>query len=492
MPARGGERAQSIQVGAIFLFAILIIGLSFAQAYIVPNQNGQVEFDHNQQVQRDVAELRTALLDAAATGQPRSTTIRLGTNYPPRAILVNPPPPSGVLRTEDAGPVTVSNARAFDNETADYWNGSNRSFDTRWLAYAPDYSIYENAPTTRIEGSVLYNNFSQSDANLVVEPSTLVRGDDLTLTFVHGDLSTGGSHTTSVTPQLVSGPRTRVTVTRDAPGKNVTLAVPTRLSEATWKQMLADERAPEGNVVDLNVTGNTLVVELAGARNGSIVQYDLRLGAVGVGRDVDRTGNLPHYIITTEGDGTTLLEGQERNVTVAVRDRFGNPVGPGVAVNLTGPNRGNVQFPHGRQTDEDGEVLAVYEAPQNVGSTTTVPFDISIYGAEQPQSAPGSPANVTSVELTVNNRGGGPGGGGGSGPIASLNISQKNNDKYQLDASSSNGNIVRYWWDFDNDGSFEDDTRKTKILVTNPSGAEARVMVVDASNRTDNATASYP
>lgn len=402
MSGSGAERAQSIQVGSMLLFAFLIVALSVAQAYVVPNQNGQVEFDHNQQVQNDVTDLRSALLETAATGQPRSATVRLGTNYPPRAVLVNPPPPTGVLRTEPAGVVTVSNATGVDDETADYWNGSARSFATRWLEYDPDYSVYENAPTTRLEGSVLYNNFSQSDANLVVEPGTLVEGTDVTVTVLLGDLSTGGSRATSVTPRLVSGPRTRVAV-RNETGGNVTVSVPTRLSEATWRELLADETAPDGHVVDVAVTGDTLTLELAGERNGSAVEYDLRMGAVGVGTGIDDTGSRPHYIVTTAGDDTTLLEGNSRNVTVEVRDRYNNPVGAGVAVNRTdlGPREGDVTFPHGRETDEDGEVLAVYHAPQ-VNRTTAVEFNVSVYGPEQPPGAPGDPANVTSVELVVN------------------------------------------------------------------------------------------
>lgn len=403
MPGPGGARAQSVQVGAILLFAFLIVALSVTQAYVVPEENGQVEFDHNQRVQSDLVDLRSALLATAATGRPRSTTVQLGTSYPVRAILVNPPPPTGVLRTTDGGVVTVSNATATDDETADYWNGSARSFTTRWLEYDPDYSVYDNAPTTRLEGSVLYNNFSQSNADLVVEPQTLVRGTDVEVTVLLGDHSVGGSRATSVTPRVVSAPRADVTVTRAAAGENVTVSVPTRLDEETWEELLADETAPDGHVVDVRVTGGTLTVELAGERNGAPVAYDLGVSALGVGTGVDETGSRPHYAVTTAGDGTSLLEGTTRNVTVEVRDRYDNPVGAGVAVELAWPDGqvGHVTFPAGPETDADGEVLVAYHAPLNVETSATAQFHVGIDGSERPPGAPGAPANVTAVALTV-------------------------------------------------------------------------------------------
>ena len=36
---RSGERAAAMQVGAVLLFGFLILGLTFDQAVLVPNEN---------------------------------------------------------------------------------------------------------------------------------------------------------------------------------------------------------------------------------------------------------------------------------------------------------------------------------------------------------------------------------------------------------------------------------------------------------------------
>ncbi|MDZ7746206.1 MAG: hypothetical protein U5K28_06720 [Halobacteriales archaeon] len=51
---RGDTRGQSVQVGVIILFAFAIIAFTSYQAVVVPQQNQQVEFDHNQEVQSDM------------------------------------------------------------------------------------------------------------------------------------------------------------------------------------------------------------------------------------------------------------------------------------------------------------------------------------------------------------------------------------------------------------------------------------------------------
>lgn len=76
------DRGQSIQVGAVLLFAVLIVALAVWQAVGVPNQNEQVEFDHNQQVQQQLTELRGSIISMAGSSVTRSTTVDLGVRYP--------------------------------------------------------------------------------------------------------------------------------------------------------------------------------------------------------------------------------------------------------------------------------------------------------------------------------------------------------------------------------------------------------------------------
>ncbi|ESS06155.1 MAG: hypothetical protein A07HB70_01704 [uncultured archaeon A07HB70] len=85
------RRGVTVQIGAILLFGVLIVALSTYQAVAVPAENEQVEFNHNQAVQQDMLELRSALLQTGAGGRGQSVSVSLGTTYPSRVLLVNPP-----------------------------------------------------------------------------------------------------------------------------------------------------------------------------------------------------------------------------------------------------------------------------------------------------------------------------------------------------------------------------------------------------------------
>jgi len=103
-----------VQVGAVLLFATIIIALSVYQATVVPAENSDVEYRHSQQVQGQLVDVRNALVATAETGDARPATVSLGTEYPNRVFLVNPPPAAGTLRTDtyDDPTVMVSNVNA--------------------------------------------------------------------------------------------------------------------------------------------------------------------------------------------------------------------------------------------------------------------------------------------------------------------------------------------------------------------------------------------
>lgn len=101
------ERAQAIKVGFIILFAFLLILFAIYQSVIVPNQNPEVEFNHNERVQGDMLELRNAILSAKSTGEDQQVTGELGTQLPARLIAINPADPSGALETTEPRSVVI-------------------------------------------------------------------------------------------------------------------------------------------------------------------------------------------------------------------------------------------------------------------------------------------------------------------------------------------------------------------------------------------------
>jgi hypothetical protein len=361
MPLVDDTRGVTVQVGAVLLLGLVVISLSLYQVQVVPSQNAQVEFDHSQQVQSDVQELRNALQRTAATGSGQPTTVALGTRYPARVVAVNPPPASGSLRTEPAGSVAVANATALDPDADDFWNGTTHAYPTKRLVYAPDYATYDNPPTTVVEGGVVYNRFDGGQT-VTLTDAGLVEGRTVSFVTVEGRLSTSRTDAVSVDPVPVSTTRRTVTVVAD--DGPVTLSLQTGLSQAQWRDLLADEYVRNGGHVAGNesgvvVTGDTLTVTLEQG-----VAYDLRLGAVGVGTD---TGSVdPAYLV--ESDAPDAVPPREtREVTVEVRDRYDNPVS-GVTV-AASADRGHVAE-SSVVTDEAGRATMTYTAPASGGRDT--------------------------------------------------------------------------------------------------------------------------
>jgi hypothetical protein len=74
---RAAHRGQSTVIGAVLLFGIAIVAVSSWQAFGIPMQNEQIEFNHNQQAQEDLTDLRTTVISATDATTLRATTINL-------------------------------------------------------------------------------------------------------------------------------------------------------------------------------------------------------------------------------------------------------------------------------------------------------------------------------------------------------------------------------------------------------------------------------
>ncbi|RBI63672.1 hypothetical protein DMJ13_03845 [halophilic archaeon] len=488
MTFRDDDRAVSVQVGTVLLFASLVVAMSLYQATVVPNQNHGVEFRHNQEVKGELLDLRNAVVRTGATGTGQPVSVTLDTRYPRRTFFVNPPPTSGTLRTTPARTATVSNATALSNETADYWNGTNRSFLTRGLLYEPNYHEYGDAPVTAYENTVVYDRFDS--ATVTATDQSLVRGRRITLLALNGSLSRSEIGTVSLDPHAVS-PSTTVTRTvsvQATEGENLTVRVPTGLSESKWTELLEDQRTTNGGYVeDVSVDGGVLTLTLQGARDDAVT-YDLRMAKVSVGTADAETKAT--YVTDVRGGGS-VGTGESTTLVAEVRDRFNNPVS-GVRVNVSAAPGGTIRPAGASTTDESGRAEFVYTGRKQGDHEVT----LSVRGGDRDYE------NAT-FDVSVESSGRGNGGDGGS-PTADLTITKtkdkngQKNDEYKLDATKSSGDISEYRWDFNNDGEVDERTSSPTIEPSPPIRnryetlpEEAAVIVVGANGETDTATAAY-
>lgn len=335
MSFRDDRRGAALQVGAVLLLGFLVVFLSVYQVTVVPAQNERVEFSHSQAVQGDVLDLRNALLRAGTTTGVQPVTIDMGTRYASRVLFVNPPAPGGLLATGPERNVTLANVSARSAETRDFLNGS-RNYTTRSLSYGPSYNVYGSAPTTTVRTGVVVNEF-EDGASTARSEQTLVRGNEIYLVAVSGDLSRAQVGSLAVDPRTLSA-ATRTTTVGNATAGPLTLTVPTTLSADRWRDLLAAERDPSGTFPDRYVRS---VSPVAGADAVQLTleaeeSYRLRTAAVGVGTGLSTPG--PAYLTSVTDGEPTLRPGDE--VVVEVRDRYNNPVDPttvpgGLRVNVT-------------------------------------------------------------------------------------------------------------------------------------------------------------
>jgi PKD repeat protein len=405
MSFRAADRAQSIQIGAVLLLGALVLSFSLYQAVVVPDQNREVEFNHNQRVQGDLQDLRNAIVSTEGGGSSQSVSVTLGTQYPSRVVALNPGTPSGSLRSlwtaNMSQNATVGNAEAV-GETGDFWTGVNRSYNTGGLVYRPGYNEYTQAPITRFEQSVLYNQFPGS--TLTLTGQRLISDDRISLVTLNGSYDTTRSGSASVDVRPISASPNTVTVTNATPGENVTLRFATQLSADQWREILASEFAnPDGsggNVVAVDPTevpGEEYRIVSVVLRQG--VDYDLRITQAGVGTGTDRPDVA--YLTDTAGAGTTVPEGGTARVTVEVRDALNNPVGQQFVYAGTNRSASGVS-PDRSRSDSAGEVTFTYEAPTDV-SDAAQRTDLLNASLVVPSNATDAPTfdNTTAMNVTV-------------------------------------------------------------------------------------------
>lgn len=422
------ERGQAIQVGAVILFSFVVIGLSMYQATVVPDQNAEVEFNHNQEVQRDMVELRNGIISSGASGRGTVVAVQLGTTYPARAIAINPGPPSGSLRTvapSGGRTLTVKNAEALDAETGDFWDGSDQTYSTTGVQYEPNYNEFRAAPVTVYENSIVYNRGPDGGIAVLTEQQ-LVDGRELDLTLLQGTYEASQAGTVSADVSSESGQVRTVLVQRSSPGMPIEFSFPSDLSVATWKRLLSEE-LNGGFVTRVSKSGAEVTVKLQGNdADGDPISYRLTLPAAGLGTDIPET--TPTYMTDVSGS-TSVPEGGTRKFVAEVRNSFDGPEsGVKTSASMDG-TFGSDSVTCSTRTDEKGRVSCEYAAPNNVNSLTTVEVTV--------QFDDGSPdTEVATFEIDVQNSDGS-GGGPQQGNFLKIDDGNTNTKPKAVDASAN-------------------------------------------------------
>jgi hypothetical protein len=258
MAFRDDERAQSVVIGSLLIFAILIISFSSYQAFVVPQENRGVEIDHFQETEDSFSEFRNNIVNAVGTDESRSTSLRLGTRYPTRAIALNPPPAAGRLETTGAGEVEVTGA----GTVGDVCRADGGTPTTRSLVYTPSYNEYDEPKGIGYESRVVSREFRGGS----VYDQRLVRStngaDQISLSLLTGEVSENGVE--SYVLEVNGSNRYSTTIT------NPTITIPSRFNATQWDGDILEGRSDidatdvnGGDRVELDFDGGDYTVTCA-------------------------------------------------------------------------------------------------------------------------------------------------------------------------------------------------------------------------------------
>lgn len=319
MALQGDRRGQSVQLGAVLLFGIIVIALTGYQAVVVPQQNAEVEFDTYLTATEDMESLRAAL-SVATRGDTTSSTVRTGVSYPFRGIFINPPPTTGSLDTGEPRTVTVENATVVDGgNAAAYWSDQEKwNYTTKPVVFRPSYNEFDGEPL------VVTPTFAYREAGdgIALTAQSLIQNDRITLGLVDGRVASDGL-TTSVLAEPVSPATRSIPITGDGTDINLTIE--------TWSdagaRLLAEElnaSVDEGSLVSAVPVNDSVRVRLNGSRT-----YELRVAKVSVRTRSKPPLNEsvePAYVLAASPEDQLYTDNQTATFVAEVRDRYNNPV----------------------------------------------------------------------------------------------------------------------------------------------------------------------
>ncbi len=320
------DRASTQVLGFALMFAVTMTTFALYQADVVPDQNEEVEFDHNSAMAGEMGELRAAMQDASTSESAASATLQLSPSYPGRAVAVNPPEPAGRLATSDEHPVYVRGLYSTDER---FWDGRSVQYATRHLNYSISYNRITGDEYALEQGMLVKKYANGNTRNLTAAP---VNGNRISLTLLGGDYDRT-AHRESVEFSPVSTTSRSLTVTAqrtdisgDSSKEDPHIWLPTQLNQDEWTDIAdAQDELVSAEVKD---SGNSDVPAPAG--NGDYVkltlkdgqQYDFRVSRVTLGQP---TSVAPEYL-TVSPETLQIPRGGSKPATFTLHDTYGNPV----------------------------------------------------------------------------------------------------------------------------------------------------------------------
>ena len=257
------ERAQSMQIGFILIFGILVLLLTMYQANVVPEQNKKAEITHSNEIEYEFEDIESYITNTGMDGKPSTKVYPMSMSYQPRLFAINLPQPSGTISTSSLNNIIISNSSIDDH-----------NIPTRYLEYDVDYGYYKNPPTYTYETGFTYRNFD--DGQTAVSPNQFILNDGFSIVALQGKYNE-----TSYNSEKLRFERTDTLVEYEITNPEIT--VPTKLDNEEWTEFASEK--PNLEVLSYDESEETVTL----SREGTMPLY---LSSVSLSDDAD--GGVNH------------------------------------------------------------------------------------------------------------------------------------------------------------------------------------------------------
>jgi len=351
------ERAVSAVIGFILLFGLLTLTLAMYQVQVVPQQNAQAEYQHNQEVTDDMVALRNSISTAGQADRATFARVNLGLTYQTRLASINPPPATGTLRTSESYNITIS------NRTEEY----DTNVSTRFIEYEPRYNEISTG-SIWYENSVLYvDERDERDGQPVqiLEDQHLVtnQSDTVRVTAVQNEFEESGTDRISVElypAEALEG--------SDIPEGELDVIIPTRLNKSEyWDDQL-------GESIQIQEDFFADGVHRLNTSNSTVHSDDLELNAINLREQPIEEQPKQNVGPSSQSRSASDDNGDDENGD----DDNGEPVYEIVSIDPTDGSGNDIEVEFEIDTTDGGAQVNVQslDADGNVrGETNIIPVD---------------------------------------------------------------------------------------------------------------------
>lgn len=379
------SKAVSPLIGFVLLLAIIMGFIGIVQSRWVPEWNKAVEAEHLSKLESEISEIPKIMFISTTTGKQGTVSIDAGCEYPSRGFLINPPTAS---TTVTAVPLSVEVEFNETMPNGSIFHYSPVNFTTYAIVVQPNY-FYTQRPEIVIEHSAIIETSGGSAIN-ISSPISFAK-NKVHLFIVNATFSSISAN------RLLNLQFNPVSYGGEVFVKNATITVKVLNETFDWWNNTLKDIFGAGNVT-ADKSSKKITIELY----NTTLSMSYLVAQVSSGGSVKVNENVePYRIVPLSNNTLSMLESEQREVSVKVLDIYNNPVRgyPYVGLSVVSGSDKCRIVSSSPQTDEEGKFKATVEA-LNAGNCE---IEFLLYNVN-------SKYNKTTYSITVSTLSGGGGG----------------------------------------------------------------------------------